>query len=94
MSREEVDAKIATSDARCEALMASFRDTLAMQWRRDMEQQNEANRKMLAENRQMTDESRKMLAENRLLMEKVGKQYERTGQMLAELTQGRVSHQR
>lgn len=30
MGREEVDAKIATSDARCEALMASFRDTLAM----------------------------------------------------------------
>lgn len=29
MTREEVDAKIATSDARCEALMASFRETLA-----------------------------------------------------------------
>lgn len=29
MTREEMDAKIATSDARCEALMASFRETLA-----------------------------------------------------------------
>jgi len=127
MTREEVDAKIATSDARCEALMASFRDTLAGfnarmdrfeerihqdmrefkhdvgimiadlkktviitcvsatlatvfgvagfnavllsnmrtsfdsgkeagQWRRDMQQQNEENRKMLAENRKMMDE--------------------------------------
>lgn len=158
MTREEVDAKIATSDARCEALMASFRDTLAAfnermdrfearihqdmrefkhdvgimiadlkktviitcisatlatvfgvaafnaallsnmrasfdsgteagQWRRDMQLQNEENRKMLAESRQM-------LAENRQMMEKVEKQYNQTQQILDELKQERVSGRR
>jgi len=165
MTREEVDVKIATSDARCEALMASFRDTLAAfnermdrfearihqdmrefkhdvgimiadlkktviiicisatlatvlgvaafnaallsnmrasfdsgtevgQWRRDMQLQNEENRKMLAENRQMLTENRQMLAENRQMMEKVEKQYNQTQQILDELKQERVSGRR
>lgn len=151
MTREEVDAKIATSDARCEALMASFRDTLAGfnarmdrfeerihqdmrefkhdvgimiadlkktviitcvsatlatvfgvaafnavllsnmrtsfdsgteagEWRRDMQQQNEANRQMLAENQKMLAENKTMQAENR--------------QMLNDLKQERASGRR
>lgn len=52
----------------------------AGQWRRDMQQQNEANRQMLAENQKMLAENKTMQAENR--------------QMLDELKQERVSGRR
>lgn len=61
--------------------------TEAGKWRRDMEMQNEENRKMLAENRQM-------LIENRQMMSKVEQQYEQTQQLLDELKQERVSGRR
>nr|WP_315257321.1 hypothetical protein [uncultured Duganella sp.] len=54
--------------------------TEAGQWRRDMQQQNEANRKILADNQKMLAENQKMQAENR--------------QMLDELKQERVSGRR
>lgn len=54
--------------------------TEAGEWRRDMQQQNEANRQMLAENQKMLAENKTMQAENR--------------QMLDELKQERASGRR